>query len=79
MKTLLTLFVLLLILSISFNSYSKNTITCKGFKEEGVENGQHYEVPFYETIELDIIETQDNAYFIIIDKYKKNKIIDNGY
>ena len=72
-----TLFItVLLILSISFNSYAKNTITCKGFKEEGVENGQYYEVPFYETIKLDIIETKDNAYFIIIDKYKnKTKLL----
>ena len=65
--------IIFLILLISSNSYAKNFITCKGFKEEGVEDGKYYEAPFYETIKLDIIETQDNAYFIITDKNKNKK------
>ena len=38
---------------------------CKGFKEEGIENGKYYNAPYYEKVYLEILKNNNNFVVII--------------
>ena len=63
-KNLLLIITALLILLINFSSHAKN-LSCKGFKEEGIENKIYYTAPYYEKIYLEIFKQKENFVVII--------------
>ena len=63
-KYFVLIVIALLILLINFSSYAK-ILSCKGFKEEGIENGVYYTAPYYEKIKLEYFKNNKYFYFII--------------
>ena len=65
-KNFVLIVIALLILLINFSSHA-NIFSCKGFKEEGIENGLYYKAPYYEKVHLEILKKKNN-YFVVIFK-----------
>jgi len=64
-KKFVLIIIALFILLINFSSHA-NIFSCKGFKEEGIENGLYYTAPYYEKVHLEIL--RKNNYFVVIIK-----------
>ena len=63
-KNFIFILIILLILFINFSSHAK-IFNCKGFKEEGIENGKYYNAPYYEKVYLEILKNNNNFVVII--------------
>ena len=74
-KKFVLIIIALLILLINFSSHA-NIFSCKGFKEEGIENGLYYTAPYYEKVHLQILKKKNN-YFVVIIKPESTNIKKN--